>query len=164
MIELSSAKNQSPTLLGDLLVVLLAEGRLRLPRWLFSYSTSLALTGLMIQTRRGWLAKFLFFFFQTLAHAVCVPTAMEQTPNHYDTTHDLLIPHPNPDTKLAHAGTLCPTFYPPHPALRFIQKKIQFHWFKAEFKIEWQLRETCREEEVCAESENCHTWQPPKRC
>lgn len=44
-------QNQTHILPSEQLVVFLAEGRLRLPRWFFSCSTSLTHTVLMIKTR-----------------------------------------------------------------------------------------------------------------
>lgn len=67
---------------AGLLVVCLAGGRLRLPRWFFSCSTALAPAGLMIQARHDrWEG------FETLAQTAHVPTDTEPHPSHYDTTH-----------------------------------------------------------------------------
>lgn len=73
---------------AGLLVVCLAGGRLRLPRWFFSCSTALAPAGLMIQARHDrWEG------FETLAQTAHVPTDTEPHPSHYDNNGlDALIP------------------------------------------------------------------------
>lgn len=135
----------------DLSVVFLAEGRRRLPRWFFSYSTSLPLTGLMIQTRRDRWAGF-----EILERTVRDPTDMEQKSKTWYHSY-LLIPRPNSDTKLAPAETpFFPLYALPH------SKKASTD-FRQCFNSERQHTERNKEKrEVYAECENCHTWQSHK--
>lgn len=71
----------------------------------------------------------------------------------------LLIQRPKPDTKLAHGDTLHTSFFPLPASF-----KESFYWFKAGFRSERQQRETWREEEVHADSENCHTLAVTEWC
>ena len=107
-----SCQNETHILLLDLLLVFLAEGRLRLPRWFFSCSTALALAGLMIRARRHrWEG------FETLAQTARIPTDTESHPSHYDTTRTCVL-HVWTQTQSLLTQT---HFY----TLRLIQRKLQ---------------------------------------